>query len=141
MNTFECILGPEYPPEYEVHSFALYSCISASHASVAELLFSRLKEGYTGNGGGFSHYAAGISVASAYEYDTENWEDASAWVMKHMRVRGTHVAEKLRQSIAAEATEAEIARLQAKESELKEKRASLLDASVEYAPPDDGEDD
>ncbi|KAI4703594.1 hypothetical protein J4E89_010015 [Alternaria sp. Ai002NY15] len=53
------------PKLYKMTQYIIYICNTASHASLSEIVLTRLAEGYMGNGGGFSHYPAGRSADSA----------------------------------------------------------------------------
>ncbi|KAI4641250.1 hypothetical protein J4E93_008129 [Alternaria ventricosa] len=53
------------PKLYKMTQYIIYISHTASHASLFEILLTRLAEGYTGNGGGFSRYPASRSAESA----------------------------------------------------------------------------
>ncbi|KAI6915016.1 hypothetical protein KC318_g263 [Hortaea werneckii] len=86
MNLFDAILNLLFPQKYLLHQYVIYSCCAAAEVALAESFFSRCADCYIGRGGGFSFYAAGISVRSAYIYDTQHWEDAVQWARKYMGV-------------------------------------------------------
>ncbi|KAI7236196.1 hypothetical protein KC330_g3869 [Hortaea werneckii] len=70
--------------------YVIYSCCAANEVALAESFYSRCTDCYIGTGGGFSYYAAGISVRSAYIYDTQHWESSIQWAQNHMCVDRTH---------------------------------------------------
>ncbi|KAI5367167.1 hypothetical protein Slin14017_G022030 [Septoria linicola] len=130
MNLFQAILGLQYPDKYRLHQFVIHSCASQDHVAIAEILFTRLNEGYTGNAGGFSFYLAGISVNTGYGYGAAQWEQAEQWAMENMLVEEVHQAECLRhQSIFQDTTSGnqEMDRLQ----DLMMQKASLEQQIVE----------
>ncbi|GAB1727665.1 hypothetical protein NU195Hw_g7367t1 [Hortaea werneckii] len=90
MNLFDAILNILYPQKYLLHQYVIYSCCAANEVALAESFFSRCTDCYIGTGGGFSYYAAGISVRSAYIYDTQHWESSIQWAQNHMCVDRTH---------------------------------------------------
>ncbi|KAI7090022.1 hypothetical protein KC356_g1941 [Hortaea werneckii] len=107
MNLFDAILNILYPQKYLLHQYVIYSCCAANEVALAESFFSRCTDCYIGTGGGFSYYAAGISVRSAYIYDTQHWESSIQWALNNMCVDRNHrqqiaqcreILESLRQS-------------------------------------------
>ncbi|KAI7353580.1 hypothetical protein KC320_g3943 [Hortaea werneckii] len=90
MNLFDAILNILHPQKYLLHQYVIYSCCAANEVALAESFFSRCTDCYIGTGGGFSYYAAGISVRSAYIYDTQHWESSIQWAQNHMCVDRTH---------------------------------------------------
>ncbi|KAI7151028.1 hypothetical protein KC316_g15427 [Hortaea werneckii] len=90
MNLFDAILNILFPQKYLLHQYVIYSCCAANEVALAESFFSRCTDCYIGTGGGISYYAAGISVRSAYIYDTQHWESSIQWAQNHMCVDRTH---------------------------------------------------
>ncbi|KAI7284375.1 hypothetical protein KC345_g2310 [Hortaea werneckii] len=77
MNLLSRILDLEWPQQYFLHQFVVFACTAANQASVAEVLFTRLGVAFIEDGGGFTHYAPGLSNDSAQWYDTTSWEAAT----------------------------------------------------------------
>ncbi|KAI6913605.1 hypothetical protein KC318_g1472 [Hortaea werneckii] len=90
MTLFDALLNILYPQKYLLHQHVIYSCCAANEVALAESFFSRCTDCYIGTGGGFSYYAAGISVRSAYIYDTQHWESSVQWALNHMCVNRSH---------------------------------------------------
>ena len=82
MNLFDCALSLEWPQRFSVQQFIIFVCTHPTEAVMAEILFTRLALGYTGNGGGFTHYPPGLSNDSARWYHTEEWESWYEWTAK-----------------------------------------------------------
>ncbi|SMQ47194.1 unnamed protein product [Zymoseptoria tritici ST99CH_3D7] len=92
MNLFQALLHLRHPGRFQLHQYAIYSCVAAEHVSMAEVFFTRVSEGYTGNAGGFSFYQAEVSVASSYR--DKGWKEAWNWAVKNMRIEKTWQTEK-----------------------------------------------
>ncbi|KAK4556775.1 hypothetical protein LTR86_006346 [Recurvomyces mirabilis] len=101
MGLFDCIVGLLHVQRFRIQQFVIYACVDPDGAALAQLLFTRLNEGYIGNVGGFSYYAAGINGPSASTHDVVHWGEAIEWSLKHMRVEQTHTEERARRTSAA----------------------------------------
>lgn len=55
--------------------FVVFLIFQPAMASVAEILWTRLGNGYTSSGGGFSHYLAGRSYHSALKVTQAQWAE------------------------------------------------------------------
>lgn len=95
MNLFDRALSLEWPQRFSVQQFIIFVCTHASQAVLAEIIFTRLALGYTGNGGGFTHYPPGRSNDSARWYDTDEWESWYEWTAKTCCIDENHKKEKM----------------------------------------------
>lgn len=59
---------------YRMKQFVLYNIWESEQAALAEIFFTHVSHGYTDNGGGFSHYPAGLSNQSANSGNTAFWK-------------------------------------------------------------------
>lgn len=122
MNVFECIISLLFPRKNpKLHQFAIYSCVAPHHAPVAEILFTRLCDSCTGNGGGFSAYPAGLSNKSAYDYDSFHWEQVRNWSLRNINYMVSHAEEKAKFAVidlALERAESERSRREAEVARL-----------------------
>lgn len=90
MNLLSRILDLEWPQQYFLHQFVVFACTAANQASVAEVLFTRLGVAFIEDGGGFTHYAPGLSNDSAQWYNTTSWEGWWNWTSKKMLIQENH---------------------------------------------------
>ncbi|PPJ55249.1 hypothetical protein CBER1_04257 [Cercospora berteroae] len=127
MNMLEAILGLE-GSRYRIHQFVIHSCVAQDQVAIAEILFTRLNEGYIGNAGGFSFYPASISVGSGYKYTAKIWEEAERWALDNMLKKETHQKEKLRRLQNLNPEDAE---LETELQDLLKRRAALLASSLQ----------
>lgn len=76
MNLAEalCATGPGNMSRFKMSLHPVCLVYKATHASMAELLFSRLPHVYLENGGGFSHWGAGTSNNKAKQLEDTQWE-------------------------------------------------------------------
>jgi hypothetical protein len=74
MNLTEAICKTKFP-QYFIAQFVLFHMFHPVHAMVGEIICSRLSQCYTAHGGGFSHHAAGQSVAGASEMPVTYYRD------------------------------------------------------------------
>ncbi|KAI9747334.1 MAG: hypothetical protein M1835_002145 [Candelina submexicana] len=58
---------------YSIEQFVIFHIFSPHQAVIAEIMFTRLAQGYIKNGGGFSHYLAGRSNHSAQHISELDW--------------------------------------------------------------------
>lgn len=74
MNLFHALLVHHYGDEFLLQQTTLYTCWRASECWLSEILLTRIAQGYTTNGMGFSHYQAGLSNYGAYrKLSLEDW--------------------------------------------------------------------
>jgi hypothetical protein len=90
MNLWEAIfaiLRSEYEPlfrnprPYHLDQTVIYLIWFPKQAEISEIGWTKLAEGYTRNGGGFSHYPAGLSNASANSVPATQWSSALSYML------------------------------------------------------------
>lgn len=94
MNLTDAICSLLWPSTYKIEQSVIFLCTSSEHAVLAEILFTRLAQGYIHDGGGFSYYAAGRSNNSALQYTTSDWEHFWKWTLANIPVLETHKRER-----------------------------------------------
>ncbi|KAF2789369.1 hypothetical protein K505DRAFT_188822, partial [Melanomma pulvis-pyrius CBS 109.77] len=62
-----------FPALFRMHQFVVYLIFRPEQVRVAEIFCSGLLQVWVGNGGGFNHYPAGLSNASAGRVGAEEW--------------------------------------------------------------------
>lgn len=67
--------------------YIIYICHTASHASLSEIVLTRLAEGYMGNGGGFSRYPAARSAGSALKTSEQEWDNCAQYAIERSPLR------------------------------------------------------
>ncbi|KAI4913436.1 uncharacterized protein J4E92_009785 [Alternaria infectoria] len=107
------------PKLYKMTQYIIYISHTASHASLSEILLTRLAEGYTGNGGGFSHYPAGRSADSALKTSEQEWDNCAQYAIERSPLRKN--------------LKSDIERLKKKVADAKGKKPSLLMKSANHA--------
>jgi len=107
------------PKLYKMTQYIIYICHTASHASLSEILLTRLAEGYMGNGGGFSRYPAARSAASALKTLEQEWDKCARHAIERSPLRKNLKSdcERLRKNLA----------------DAVEKKSSLLMESANHA--------
>ena len=86
MNAIEAIFmafKDEFSGEFSIAQFIIYLIWKTEQAEIAEIGLTKLAEGYIHNGGGFSHYPAGLSNASAQRTSHREWNDAQLYLANH----------------------------------------------------------
>ncbi|KAI4673818.1 uncharacterized protein J4E84_010890 [Alternaria hordeiaustralica] len=107
------------PKLYKMTQYIIYICHTASHASLSEIVLTRLAEGYMGNGGGFSHYPAARSANSALKTSEQEWDNCAQYVIERSPLR--------------ENLKSDIERLKKKLADARERKSSLLMKSANHA--------
>ena len=107
------------PKLYKMTQYIIYICHTASHASLSEIVLTRLAEGYKGNGGGFSHYPAARSANSALKTSEQEWDNCAQYAIERSPLR--------------ENLKSDIARLKKKVADAKGKKSSVLMKSANHA--------
>jgi hypothetical protein len=94
MNLMEAVFahlhienGKNGEPQYRVEQLVIYLIWTPEQAEISEIGWTKLAEGYTGNGGGFSHYPAGRSNRSAHKVASETWSYALLVALKASPLR------------------------------------------------------
>jgi hypothetical protein len=64
MNLMEAI-SMKNKQDYRNRQYVILHCVHPTHGMYGEIVMSRFALGYTTQGGGFSHFKAGVSIASA----------------------------------------------------------------------------
>ena len=72
-----------FPGQFRMFQCVIFPIWSASMAVTAEIMLTRLCDGYTNNGGGFSHYLAGRSNDSALGLSEEAWRHLTNQAVKN----------------------------------------------------------
>lgn len=80
-------------PEFFIDQEVIALIWKVDQAEIAEIGLTRLAEGYIHNGGGFSHYPAGLSNASAHKVAPKIWSAAQIWMMEKSCFKANHEAE------------------------------------------------
>jgi len=75
------------PKLYKMTQYIIYICHTASHASLSEIVLTRLAEGYMGNGGGFSRYPAARSAGSALKTSEQEWDNCAQYAIERSPLR------------------------------------------------------
>lgn len=125
MNLFDSMFQVEWPQQYSLHQFIIFACCTPTHAVLAEIIFTRLGDGYTGNGGGFTHYPPGLSNDSAAWYNTNEWEQWYEWTAELCMFRDNHAKELARWKAQQAAEDAEILQLQQENTRLRDELSAL----------------
>ncbi|KAL8923389.1 MAG: hypothetical protein Q9208_004659 [Pyrenodesmia sp. 3 TL-2023] len=74
MNLAEALFQYEYPGRFCLMQHILFSCWRKDQPWPSEILFTRLAQAYTTNGGGFSHWGAGFSNGVSWrKRPAEDW--------------------------------------------------------------------
>jgi hypothetical protein len=84
MNLAEAIFETQrvhFHTAYGIKQFVIYLIWNDDQAEIAEVGFSKLTESYTHNGGGFSHYPAGLSNHSASKVSGREWSGAKMYML------------------------------------------------------------
>ncbi|ORY18920.1 hypothetical protein BCR34DRAFT_595754 [Clohesyomyces aquaticus] len=69
-----------FPQLFRMHQFIIYLIFKPQQAEIAEMFCSGLLQVWVDNGGGFNHYPAGLSNASASRVTDREWDEhASAF--------------------------------------------------------------
>ncbi|KAL9008919.1 MAG: hypothetical protein Q9180_009453, partial [Flavoplaca navasiana] len=66
MNLAEALFQYQYPDRFHLKQHVIYHCWAPDQPWPSEILLTRLAQGYTYGGGGFSHYGAGFSNGGAW---------------------------------------------------------------------------
>jgi hypothetical protein len=79
MNLWEAVCKVLYGQDvlqssFRIHQYVIFTCYIPSHAILGETFFTRLAHGYIYNGGGFSHYHAGLSNESVKDSEKVKWD-------------------------------------------------------------------
>ncbi len=105
MNLMEAIfetMAHEFSGDYEIEQRVIYLIWRPSQAEVSEIGLTKLAEGYIHNGGGFSHYPAGLSNESAQTIPAREWSAAKTYMMNH-----SDYPRNIKQRLAIKVAEAE----------------------------------
>ncbi len=74
MNLFHALLVHHYQDEFLLQQTIIYTCWKVSQCWLSESLLTRIAQGYTTDGKGFSHYQAGLSNYRTYRgLSLEEW--------------------------------------------------------------------
>ena len=120
MNLFDSALALKWPQRFTVHQFVIFLCVDATQGSTAEILFTRLAVGYTGNGGGFTHYPPGRSNESVQRFDTEQWQRWWKWTNRICQITENHAKQIQLWEAAEREVAAKSAQLQALREEIEQ---------------------
>ncbi|MCJ1247196.1 hypothetical protein MMC30_004410 [Trapelia coarctata] len=82
MNLVEAICQVLWRDKFKMTQFVIFRIFNPPQAVAAEILFTRLAQGYTKDGGGFSHALAGRSNYSALEKNL-SWNDFLTYATDH----------------------------------------------------------
>lgn len=75
MNLAQALFEYRYPGMFHLHQHVIYHCWREFQPWYAEILLSRLAQGYIDNAGGFSHHNAGMSNSSSFrKRSAKEWE-------------------------------------------------------------------
>ena len=75
MNLAEAMFQYLYPDLFPIRQAIIYACYRPMQPWLSEIMFTRIAQGYTYGGRGFSHYPPGFSNGSAYKYTPyKSWE-------------------------------------------------------------------
>ncbi|KAL8927701.1 MAG: hypothetical protein Q9208_002116 [Pyrenodesmia sp. 3 TL-2023] len=75
MNLAQALFEYSYPGMFHLHQHVIYHCWREFQPWYAEILLSRLAQGYIDNAGGFSHHNAGMSNGSSFrKRSAKEWE-------------------------------------------------------------------
>lgn len=75
MNLFEAICKVELGAEFGFERFVIYHIPSLDLVELSEMYWTRAGQGYSKNGGGCSHAAAGLSTASRKDFSAEQYDE------------------------------------------------------------------
>ena len=119
MCLMEATFEINFPGKYQMFRSVIFPIWCAAHAATSEIILTRICDGYTTNGGGFSHYLAGLSNASALVVGDHDWRHLTAlavsntpWVANNRQRLQSHVKREKDASVEAELTKARIQDLQ-----------------------------
>lgn len=91
MNLMEAIFGAlsnHFDNEiFRIEQEVIYLIWSVEQAEISEIGWTKLAEGYIHNAGGFSHYPAGLSNASARKILPPEWSAAKKYLVEHSAYR------------------------------------------------------
>ncbi|KAI4696853.1 uncharacterized protein J4E88_001032 [Alternaria novae-zelandiae] len=102
-----------------MNQYIIYISHTASHASLSEIVLTRLAEGYMGNGGGFSRYPASRSAESALKTSEQEWDKCAQYAIERSPLRKN--------------LKSDIERLKKKLADAQGKKPSLLMKSANHA--------
>ncbi|KAI4194990.1 MAG: hypothetical protein LQ346_003569 [Caloplaca aetnensis] len=75
MNLAHALFEYKYPGMFRLHQHIIYHCWREVQPWYAEVLLTRLAQGYIDNAGGFSHHNAGLSNSSSFrKRSAKEWE-------------------------------------------------------------------
>lgn len=87
MNLMQALLKHIYPETFKLCQHILYPCWRPAQCFLGEIVFTQLADGYTINGGGFSHYPAGRSNSEAYRaFSGQIWNELTTQVDKRWSI-------------------------------------------------------
>lgn len=88
MNLAEAICLTLFGFDYPMEQYVVFHIFRVEQAVAAEILFTRLGQGYTADGGGFSHALAGRSNDSAMNISAVEWRKFIKDAWDHSPYRG-----------------------------------------------------
>ncbi|MCJ1394051.1 hypothetical protein MMC18_006929 [Xylographa bjoerkii] len=130
MNLAEAICKVLYGNKYRIMQFVIFHIFNKSQAAAAEVLFTRLAQGYIEDGGGFSHALAGRSNHSALSVRSLEWDRFLKEAVKNTGLidRMDRETDKLIQVTAAICGKPD---RHAEQGELQERRAAIEEKTNE----------
>ena len=89
MGLFHACLKRRYQDRYRLKQYVIHLCAAQRHASLAEIIITRMGQGYVTSGTGFSHYPAGRSVPLGRR-SVQQWAEYFAWIVEHTPMEEHH---------------------------------------------------
>jgi hypothetical protein len=81
-ESFCAALQSTFGSLYRIEQAAIYLIWAPEQAEISEIGFTKLAEGYTHDGGGFSHFPAGLSNHFVNYIVTREWNGAQGYVIE-----------------------------------------------------------
>ncbi|KAF1997758.1 hypothetical protein P154DRAFT_440468 [Amniculicola lignicola CBS 123094] len=79
----------QFPQLFYMHQFIIYLIFKPQQIEIAEMFCSGLLQVWVDNGGGFNHYPAGLSNASAKRVSGEQWEEFERYAVANSTLLDT----------------------------------------------------
>ena len=82
LNLAEACFEHRFPGMFKLQQLVVFTCWRPEQSWLSEMFITRLAQGYVENGGGFSHYLAGLSNGNAYtQLSVDLWDRLQARVL------------------------------------------------------------